>query len=67
MFNSFKYFFTMRKIYSYYSDSHRAWANVEASSKKEVRERALEYGDKIKLSDISLYMIQRNGEYLRYV
>ena len=48
----------MRKIYSYYSDSHRAFAHIEASSKKEVRERALEYGDKIKLSDISLYMIQ---------
>ena len=57
----------MRKIYSYYSDSHRAFANVEASSKKEVRERALEYGDKVKLSDISLLMVQRNGEYLRYV
>ena len=57
----------MRRIYSYYSDSHRAFANVEASSKKEVRERALEYGDKIKLSGISLYMIQRNGEDLRYV
>lgn len=57
----------MRKIYSYYSDSHRAFAHIEASSKKEVRERALEYGDKIKLSDISLLMVQRNGEYLRYV
>lgn len=57
----------MRKIYSYYSDSHRAFAHIEANSKKEVRERALEYGDKIKLSDISLYMIQRNGEDLRYV
>ena len=57
----------MRRIYSYYSDSHRAFANVEKKKKKEVRERALEYGDKIKLSDISLYMIQRNGEDLRYV
>lgn len=57
----------MRRIYSYYSDSHSAFAQIEASSKKEVRERALEYGDKIKLSDISLYMIQRNGENLQYV
>ncbi len=57
----------MRRIYSYYSDSHRAFANVEASSKKEVRERALEYGDKIKLSDISLLMVQRNGGNLQYV
>lgn len=57
----------MRRIYSYYSDSHRAFANVEASSKKEVQNRALEYGDKVKLSDISLLMVQRNGEYLRYV
>ena len=57
----------MRKIYSYYSDSHRAFAHIEAKSKKEVRERALEYGDKIKLSDISLLMLQRNGEDLRYV
>ena len=57
----------MRKIYSYYSDSHRAFAHIEASSKKEVRESALEYGDKIKLSDISLLMVQRNGEDLRYV
>ena len=57
----------MRKIYSYYSDSHRAFAHIEASSKQEVRERALEYGDKIKLSDISLLMVQRNGEDLRYV
>lgn len=57
----------MRKIYSYYSDSHRSFAHIEANSKKEVQERALEYGDKVKLSDISLLMVQRNGEYLRYV
>ena len=57
----------MRKIYSYYSDSHRAFANIEANSTKEVQERALVHGDKIKLSDISLYMIQRNGGYLQYV
>ena len=57
----------MRRIYSYYSDSHRAFAHIEASTKKEVRERALEYGDKIKLSGISLLMVQRYGEDLRYV
>ena len=57
----------MRRIYSYYSNSIKAFAHIEASSKKEVRERALEDGDKIKLSDISLLMVQRNGGNLQYV
>ena len=48
---------SMKRTYSYYSNSKRAWANVDAKNKKEVLEFAKSTGDDIKLSDISLLKI----------
>ena len=47
----------MKRTYSYYSNAHRAFAHVDAKNKKEVLEFAKADGDNIKLSDISLLMI----------
>lgn len=47
----------MKRTYSYYSNLHRAWAHVDAKNKKEVLEFAKADGENIKLSDISLLMI----------
>lgn len=47
----------MKRTYSYYSDVHRAFAHVDAKNKKEVLEFAKADGDNIKLSDISLLMV----------
>lgn len=47
----------MKRTYSYYSNAHRAFANVDAKSKQEVLEFAKANGDNIKLSDISLLKI----------
>lgn len=47
----------MKRTYSYYSNSKRAWAHVDAKNKKEVLEFAKSKGDDIKLSDINLLKI----------
>ena len=47
----------MKRTYSYYSNSKRAWAHVDAKNKQEVLEFAKSEGDYIKLSDISLLKI----------
>lgn len=47
----------MKRTYSYYSETHRAWANVDAKNAKEALEIAKADGDNIKLSDISLLMV----------
>ena len=47
----------MKRTYSYYSNSKRAWAHVDAKNKKEVLEFAKSVGDDIKLNDISLLKI----------
>lgn len=47
----------MKRTYSYYSNSKRDWANVDAKNKKEVLEFAKREGDNIKLSDINLLKI----------
>lgn len=52
----------MKRAYSYYSNSKRAWANVDAKNKQEVLEFAKSEGDNIKLSDINLLKI--NGMYI---
>lgn len=48
---------SMKRTYSYYSNSKRAWAHVDAKNKNEVLEFAKSVGDDIKLSDISLLKI----------
>ena len=53
----------MKRTYSYYSNSHRAFANVDAKNKQEVLEFAKANGDDIKLSDISLLKI--NNVYVK--
>ena len=53
---------SMKRTYSYYSNSKRAWANVDAKNKQEVLEFAKSEGDDIKLSDINLLKI--NGMYI---
>ena len=52
----------MKRTYSFYSNSKRAWAHVDAKNKKEVLEFVRSNGDNIKLSDISLLMI--NDKYV---
>ena len=52
----------MKRTYSFYSNSKRAWAHIDAKNKKEVLEFARSNGDNIKLSDISLLMI--NDKYV---
>ena len=52
----------MKRTYSFYSNSKRAWAHVDAKNKKEVLEFARSNGDNIKLSDINLLKI--NGMYI---
>lgn len=47
----------MKRTYSYYSNSKRAWAHVDAKNKQEVLEFAKSEGDDIKLSDINLLKI----------
>lgn len=47
----------MKRTYSYYSETHRAWANVDANNAKEALEIAKANGDNIKLSDISLLKV----------
>lgn len=47
----------MKRTYSYYSNSKRAWANVDAKNKQEVLEFAKREGDDIKLNDINLLKI----------
>ena len=47
----------MKRTYSYYSNSKRAWAHVDAKNKQEVLEFAKREGDDIKLSDINLLKI----------
>ena len=47
----------MKRTYSYYSNSKRAFAHVDAKNKKEVLAFAKSVGDDIKLEDISLLMI----------
>ena len=47
----------MKRTYSYYSETHRAWANVDALNAKEALEIAKANGDNIKLSDISLLKV----------
>ena len=47
----------MKRTYSYYSNAHRAFANVDAKNKQEVLEFAKANGDNIKLSDINLLKI----------
>lgn len=53
----------MTRTYSYYSNSKRAYAHVDAKNKKEVLEFARNNGDNIKLSDISLLMV--NNVYVK--
>ena len=53
----------MKRTYSYYSNSKRAWAHVDAKNKKEVLEFARSNGDNIKLDDISLLMV--NNVYVK--
>lgn len=52
----------MKRTYSYYSYSKRAWVNVDAKNKQKVLEFAKSEGDDIKLSDINLLKI--NGMYI---
>ena len=52
----------MKRTYSYYSNSKRAWAHVDAKNKNEVLEFAKNEGDDIKLSDINLLKI--NNKYV---
>ena len=47
----------MKRTYSYYSNAHRAFANVDAKNKQEALEFAKKDGENIKLSDINLLMI----------
>ena len=47
----------MKRTYSYYSNVHNAFAHVDAKNKQEVLEYAKAQGENIKLSDISLLMI----------
>ena len=47
----------MKRTYSYYSNAHNAFAHVDAKNKQEALEYAKAHGDNIKLSDISLLMI----------
>lgn len=47
----------MKRTYSYYSNSKRAWAHVDAKNKQEVLEFAKSVGDDIKLNDINLLKI----------
>lgn len=47
----------MKRTYSYYSETHRAWANVDAKNAKEALAIAKADGDNIKLSDISLLKV----------
>lgn len=47
----------MKRTYSYYSNSKRAWAHVDAKNKNEVCEFAKSVGDDIKLNDINLLKI----------
>lgn len=47
----------MKRTYSYYSNSKRAWAHVDAKNKNEVLEFAKRTGNDIKLSDINLLKI----------
>ena len=47
----------MKRTYSYYRNSKRAWAHVDAKNKNEVLEFAKSTGDDIKLSDINLLKI----------
>lgn len=47
----------MKRTYSYYSETHRVWVHVDAKNKKEALEIAKANGDNIKLSDISLLMV----------
>ena len=47
----------MKRTYSYYSYSKRAWAHVDAKNKQEVLKFAKSEGDDIKLSDINLLKI----------
>lgn len=47
----------MKRTYSYYSNAHRAWANVDAKNAKEALKFAKANGDNIKLSDISLLKV----------
>ena len=47
----------MKRTYSYYSNSKRAWAHVDAKNKQEVLGFAKSEGDDIKLSDINLLKI----------
>lgn len=47
----------MKRTYSYYSNAHRAFAHIDANNKQEVLEFAKANGDNIKLSDISLLMV----------
>lgn len=47
----------MKRTYSYYSNSKRAYAHVDAKNKKEVVALAKSVGDDIKLEDVSLLMI----------
>ena len=53
----------MKRTYSYYSNAHRAWANVDAKNAKEALEFARADGDNIKLSDISLLKV--NNKYIK--
>ena len=46
-----------KRTYSYYSNAHKAFAHVDAKNKQEALEYAKAHGDNIKLSDISLLMI----------
>ena len=47
----------MKRTYSYYSNSKRAYAHVDAKNKKEVLAFIKSVGDDIKLDDISLLKI----------
>lgn len=47
----------MKRTYSYYSNVHNAFAHVDAKNKQEVLEYAKAQGENIKLSGISLLMI----------
>lgn len=47
----------MKRTYSYYSNSKRAWAHVDAKNKNEVLKFAKSVGDDIKLNGINLLKI----------
>ena len=47
----------MKRTYSYYSNSKRAWAHIDAKNKNEVLKFAKSVGDDIKLNDINLLKI----------